>query len=116
MKNIFAAAFVTFFTAVSYGYQDGTYRCKSSDISDPNLANDKFKIQTITLPGSTVSVPYVEATLRYHSVPTDPKSDILETQLSGVAVVSKNIDSERLILAGLRLLFVNGKMKNCTLL
>ena len=109
MKRIFAIAFISLISFSAAAYKDGTYNCKNRSAK---LPDNVYKIQTLNVGG--VSIPHVEVTLYFFSVPRDENSTIVDAHLKGLATVSSSAkDTETLQVAALNLSFEGDTFTNC---
>lgn len=90
----------------SSAYQDGTYKCRNSQ----GLPDNRIKIETVSVTGET-KLPLVEST-RYYRL-GDAPAPVKSATMKGFAVVSSTNDSDLLLLAALRLEFVDGRLLGC---
>lgn len=97
--------------SMASAYEDGTYSCKNRN----GLANDIYKVKTITIPGIEKSgVPFIEMTRYYHENPSDVNSRVIENHISGFATKMSNSEgSEILQLAALTFEFDKNRLLNC---
>lgn len=87
-------------------YPTGTISCRNLE----GLPNNTYKIQDIDVNG--VTLPYVEVT-RYYKGGDANAPTIEEAKIVGIATFSKGRGTENLMLAALRLEFVNGVLSGC---
>ncbi|WP_374075626.1 hypothetical protein [Bdellovibrio bacteriovorus] len=106
--KLFLVALATLFTSSAFAYNDGTYRCKTA-VGVPDRI---IKIQTQSFPGGA-ELPYVEITRFFRQNPNDQNSPYEGSTVKGFASVSYMKGREILMVAALRLDFVNNELQNC---
>jgi hypothetical protein len=113
MKSSLIPILLAALSTPAFAYQDGTYSCKNGSTGIPN---NIYKIQSIPVPGTSATVPYVEITLHYASAGGDPSSKIEESHVSGFAtVITSTHDggSTLLQVAALQMEFNGNQLLNC---
>lgn len=106
MRKALFSLVLLFSASNAWAYPTGTFSCRNLE----GLPNNTYKIQQIDLGG--VTVPHVEVT-RYYKTGSETPPVIEEVKITGIATVSKNSSSENLMIASLRLEFVNGALSGC---
>jgi hypothetical protein len=91
----------------AFAYREGAYSCKNIQ----NLPNNSYKITSVTLPGSSNKVPYLELT-RYYGT-GEAGAEVHQSQVSGFATVFKADGIETLMLGAIELNFQDGQLLNC---
>jgi hypothetical protein len=91
-------------------YKDGTFTCKNGD---PAMPDNTYSIQSVTVPGTSDTLPYVTAT-RYFRGPGEQPS-VRPVVIRGLAVVSDSGTPANTVLSlnQLRLEFSGDEMTNC---
>lgn len=106
--KLFLGLLATLFVSSAFAYKDGVYSCTTA----PGVPNRIIKIDTKSFSGG-IELPYVEITRFFRQNPNDPNSPYEGTTVKGFASVSEMKGREILMVAALRLDFVNDELQNC---